>query len=507
MQVSVVLQRTVDRYFFFFSNNFFLFFLPCRQSGVKTNVEGFCEGSEAIYQECQACENDKECKQFAGGGKVVCSNPWTVHSGITDIELAGGEDPSKKDKSAGRKICTHLKEGGEACKRNDECMHGQCHTAKDMAGEKKKKNIKGEYQRLTGACSYPDHGQSLGSECFKSTECKDDDSTCDVTRMFDECPCKDDDSTCDSYLDKVIDRMNIEEIKSEFEKRQGYGSHSDPFFYPSSNDVQEWKNEFKRNMIMVATRRFGYVYRNKRGNVLNSIKEKRKRRRALRKAYVSILPTEFKSGVCVSKILAGTQTTPDLINAASISADGAGVEMKKEIPDVGRCANFDSKNQKESLEKDGRFVYTGIAYVDIQSASQNPDLIRASDENNPSFHSFAFRLPFSMKHIARSDFLMKPTSSGMDDSDMQFMQPVDDVCIALDEDGQIVVNEDIPVEYRHICNARAAYADVFVQFRQAYDSEMVLRDPCRIDPTIDAHEYVKKESPFVFFGWPLGKHT
>ena len=81
------------------------------------------------------------------------------------------------------------------------------------------------------------------------------------------------------------------------------------------------------------------------------------------------------------------------------------------------------------------------------------------------------------------------------------------VCIALDEDGQIVANQNLPVEYQHICSARAAYADVFVQFRQAYDSEMVLRDPCRIDPAIDAHEYVKKVSPFVFFGWPLGKHT
>ena len=406
---------------------------------------------------------------MAGGVKVVCSNPWTVHSGITDIELAGGEDPSNKDRSAGRKICTHLKEGGEACKKDNECMHGKCHTAKDMAGEKKEKKIKGEYQRLTGACSYPDHGQSLGSECFKSTECKDDDSTCDVTKMFDE-----------NYLNKIIDPMDIEVIKSEFEKRMGsedkilWEETSRTFSKTSST----WKNQFKENMEEEQKERFGY----KEAKIHATTDGEKKRRGALRKAYVSIIPTAYKSGVCVSEK-----------RAASISADGAGEKMKKEIP--GRCEIFDN-----SLEKDDRFMYTGIAYVDIQSASQDPNLIRASDENNPSFHSFAFRLPFSMKNIANSDFLME-------NSGMQFMQPVDDVCIALDEDGQIVANQNLPVEYQHICSARAAYADVFVQFRQAYDSEMVLRDPCRIDPAIDAQEYVKKDSPFVFFGWPLGKHT
>ena len=43
---------------------------------------------------------------------------------------------------------------------------------------------------------------------------------------------------------------------------------------------------------------------------------------------------------------------------------------------------------------------------------------------------------------------------------------------------------------------------------EGMDEDNISGDGAEQDDDLDGkQEYVKKESPFVFFGWPLGKHT
>jgi hypothetical protein len=144
-------------------------------------------------------------------------------------------------------------------------------------------------------------------------------------------------------------------------------------------------------------------------------------------------------------------------------------------------------------------LYTGIAYINIETAKQDLKLRSASDAVNPALHVFMFRLPISIKHIALTEFQMVP------DQNIDFLTTFSDTCLPLSE--QEDKGETIAPEYQSYCESQLAYRDLYKQYHQAMTSEHVERDPCQIIPAIDHEEYVDPTSPFLFFGVALGKYS
>ena len=439
---------------------------PCLQTGTAQNAEGNCAGSVGLYSKCARCEKDDDCAPLPDGAKVVCSYPWYSWTALTGAQLAGGEEMSGKDNKAGKKICLTLKKGGDSCNLDIECGDGEriCRQPNDLQ-KRYKKDFQGkEYQRLSGSCSFP-NTQAEGSKCTVGIECKAP-LVCHMGRMFDDTVSN----------GKFVDLMNNEQLLEQVVINKFDA-------LPEKISLEEKRKLLKEHFRQKAIEKFDY--KKNYGSFTSTSAGEKLRRQAERKAYVSAIPSAFSTGVCGEKEVAA-YTSKDVFKISASATSGLfGAQ------DRGRCGNFDFNQET----KENSFMYTGIAYVDILSSNENSDLRRASDTANPALHVFNFKLLFSIKNMALSDFILRP------DASTHFLEPIEDTCATTDNNGQI------SKEYRRTCIARDAYRTIFGHFTSAYENEMQMRDPCRIEPEIDAHEYVKKNSPFVFFGWPLGQHT
>ena len=518
---------------------------PCFDADAHPNAEGFCPGTNrAVYDTCQACQSTKDCKDLPGGVHVECGYPWKSHTALTEFDNADGKVDGKKwaggeDKNAGKKVCRAKKQGGEACEKKSECSNGKCvlpsNVPEFVNSMRIPENVDGyvygpnwnkthqAYQRTTGACNFPKNSPQA-APCMLKEDCdddgKDDGLSCDLGMMHVQGVSSGELSEW-LPLEKIMEYLSKTDIhiqrnptvetfaRAKMAQLQGvswkksvshtvkimeYLSKTDPHKHWASATVETFARDKVKTDMLKKAKLFGWVdpeQEDTEWSLLGSKKSRKEKRikdnqLAIRKAWLTLIPDVYFSGTCQYK-------DPN----KSVLAHSENQEKPQNRPtkalndEPGRCARYSENNDQ--------FLYTGIAYINIETAKQDLKLRSASDAVNPALHVFMFRLPISIKHIALTEFQMVP------DQNIDFLTTFSDTCLPLSE--QEDKGETIAPEYQSYCESQLAYRDLYKQYHQAMTSEHVERDPCQIIPAIDHEEYVDPTSPFLFFGVALGKYS